>query len=189
MALLVVVAVPAQAEWGVDASHTEVNFSIKHFFTPTTGNFSDFDIEMKYDPANPGQSSVKAKIAVASIDTGNEKRDGHVVSADFFDAENHPYITFESRSVAKTADGLLAKGTLTIKGVAKDFDLPITLLGTKEIPAEMQEMFGGSKEVASFQVSTTLDRNDYGVGVGNWAATAVIGGEVKIDILLEAHRK
>jgi len=189
VALLALVAAPASAGWSVDQSHTEVNFSIKHFFTPVTGSFSDYEIDLDYNPDEPSASSVKAKIAVASLDTGNERRDGHVASPDFFDAENHPYITFESKSVAKTADGFLAKGTLTIKGVAKDFDLPITLLGSKEIPAEMQGMLGGSKEVAGFRADASLDRNDFGVGVGNWAATVVIGGEVSINILLEAHRK
>jgi hypothetical protein len=64
--------------------------------------------------------------------------------------------------------------------------LPITLLGTEMIPDQMQEMVGGTKQVASFQASTSVERRDFGVGVGNWAATMVVGGKVDIEILLEA---
>ena len=68
-------------------------------------------------------------------------------------------------------------------------DLTITHLGTKQIPEQMQQMLGGSKEVASFEASTSIDRNDYEVGVGNWAATMVVGDKIDITILLEAHRR
>ena len=83
----------------------------------------------------------------------------------------------------------MARGQLTIKGQSSEIDLPITLLGKQDIPEQMQQMLGGSTQVASFKASTAIDRNDYGVGVGNWAATLVVGGEVSIEILLEAHRK
>ncbi|MGB7491596.1 MAG: YceI family protein, partial [Thermoanaerobaculia bacterium] len=84
---------------------------------------------------------------------------------------------------------LVARGQLTIKGDSREVDLPITLLGKQELPEQMQQMMGGTKEVASFKASTSVDRNDYGVGVGNWAATMIVGGDVAIEILLEAHRK
>ncbi|MGB5174650.1 MAG: YceI family protein, partial [Thermoanaerobaculia bacterium] len=83
----------------------------------------------------------------------------------------------------------VARGQLTIKGESREVDLPITLLGKQELPEQMQQMMGGTKEVASFKASTSVDRNDYGVGVGNWAATMIVGGDVAIEILLEAHRK
>lgn len=181
----------AQAgEWSVDGPHTEINFSIKHFFTPVTGSFSDFDIDLNYDPEHPAKSSVTVRIGVASIDTGNERRDGHLRSGDWFETDKHPDMTFESTSVAKISDSeFVAHGSLTIKGESHEIELPITLLGVKEIPEEMQAMFGGTKVVSSFRASTAIDRGDYGVGVGNWAATLVVGGEVSIEILLEAHRK
>lgn len=178
-----------ETSWSVDAAHTAVNFSIKHFFTPVTGTFSDFEIDMNYDPDNLAGSSVEAKIAVASLDTGDERRDGHVGSADFFNSEEFPYITFKSKSVRKAEDGLVAVGDLTIKDKTEEIELPIKLLGTQDIPEEMREMFGGSQEVASFEAMTSIDRSDFGVGVGNWAATLVVGGNVDIQILLEAHRK
>ena len=187
---LITGAPSAAVTWAVDQPHTEVNFSVKHFFTPVTGSFDEFEIKLDYDAENPANSTVEAKIPVASINTGNEKRDGHLLSADFFEADKHPYITFKSSSVEAKGNGqLVARGLLTIKGEAREVDLPITLLGTQEIPGEMQQMLGGTKEVASFKAATTIDRNDYSVGVGNWAATLVVGGDVEIEILLEAHRK
>ena len=178
------------ATWGVDQAHTEVNFSVKHFFTPVTGSFEDFEIQLDYDADNPANSSVEVKIPVTSINTGNEKRDNHLRWGDWFEAEKYPYITFKSTSVKSNGNGqLVARGQLTIKGESREVDLPITLLGKQDIPEQMQEMLGGTKQVASFEASTSVDRGDYGVGVGNWAATMVVGGDVSIEILLEAHRK
>jgi polyisoprenoid-binding protein YceI len=176
--------------WNVDAPHTEVNFSVKHFFTPVTGTFKSFDIDLVFDPDAPENSIVRVSIDVASIDTKNERRDNHLRSADFFDAENHPDMTFESTAVrAVGANQLIARGDLTIKGITKEIELPITLLGVKEIPAEMQEMLGGINQVASFEARTTLDRREFEVGVANWAQTVIVGGDVDVSITVEANRK
>lgn len=180
----------AAATWSVDSAHTEVNFSVKHFFTPVTGSFQDFEVVLDYDSENPEKSTVEAKIPVASIDTGNEKRDNHLRSADWFEADKYPYITFKSTSVKANGNGqLVARGLLTIKGESHEVDLPIDLLGKQDIPEQMQQMLGGTTQVASFKASTAVDRGDYGVGVGNWAATMVVGSDINIEILLEAHRK
>lgn len=175
--------------WSVDAPHTEVNFSVKHFFTPVSGSFDDFEVALDYDAENPENSSVTARIAVASVNTGNERRDNHLRTADFFAADDYPYITFESTSVREVDGKLLARGPLTIRGETREVELPIRLLGVQPIPGEMREMLGGAKEIASFAAATTIDRGDYGVGTGSWAATMVVGGEVKIELLVEAHRK
>lgn len=177
------------AAWKVDASHTEVNFSVSHFFTPVSGSFEDFDVKLDYDAKNPEKSRVEAKVKVASVNTGNEKRDEHLRSAEWFEADKYPYMTFKSTSVRQTGDTLIARGVLTIKGETREVEMPISLLGVQPIPEEMRQMLGGTKEVASFKAATSLDRGDYGVGVGNWAATMVVGGEIDVEILLEAHRK
>lgn len=180
---------PAPMAWNVDDAHTEINFKVTHFFTPVTGSFQDFDIDLVFDAEDVSNSHVSVKIAVASVDTGKEKRDGHLLSADFFDAEAYPYITFESQDFRATGEGeFVAVGDLTIKGVTRAVELPLRLLGVQQIPAEMQEMLGGVTEVVSFAGATTLDRGDYGVGTGSWAATLVVGGEVDIEIAVEAHR-
>ena len=176
--------------WGIDSAHTEVNFSVTHFFTPVTGTFDDFEVTLEIDPENITASSVEARIAVASVNTGNEKRDGHLRTADFFDAKKYPYITFKSTSIRKVSDDeFVASGVLTIRNQKRQVELPIRWLGTQPIPEEMRGMLGGAKEIASFKASMTIDRNEYGVGSGSWAATMVVGGDVTIDILLEAHRR
>jgi polyisoprenoid-binding protein YceI len=170
-------------------AHTEINFTVTHFFTPVTGSFQDFDIDLVFDAEEISNSHVAVKIDVASIDTGKEKRDNHLLSADFFDAEAHPYITFESQDFRAAANGeFVAVGDLTIKGVSREVELPLRVLGVTQIPTEMQEMLGGVTEVVSFAGGTTIDRGDYGVGTGSWAATLVVGGDVDIDIALEANR-
>ncbi len=189
-AALTAAAAPAAAPmtWTVDADHTTVGFSVQHFFTPVEGQFDDFEVDLQYDAENPPASTVTARIAVASVNTNNDRRDQHLMSGDFFEAEAHPAITFESTSVRADGDqGLVATGDLTIKGVTREVELPITLLGIQDIPAEMQEMLGGAQRIASFHASLSIDRGDFGVGTGNWAATLVVGGQVDIDIAVEAH--
>jgi len=188
---VVVTAAPTAAEstnWSVDAAHTEINFSVSHFFTPVTGSFEEFEVDLDYDAENPANSTVEARIKVASVNTGNQRRDDHLRSADWFEADRHPYMTFKSTSVKADGDLLLARGLLTIKGQAHEVELPINLLGRQPIPEPMREMLGGTREVASFEASTAVNRKDFGVGVGNWAATMVVGGEIDIQILLEAHQ-
>ena len=173
-----------EAGWSVDAAHSEINFSVNHFFTPVSGTFKEFEIDLDYNATDPEQSSVEAKIGVTSVDTGNERRDNHLRTADFFDAE-----TFKSSSVSRVSENqLLAKGTLTIKDRSLEIELPITLLGQQEIPEQMQAMIGAT-QVAGFKAGIAIDRGDYDVGTGNWAATLVIGGQVDIEILIEAHQK
>ena len=176
--------------WATDDAHTEINFSITHFFTPVTGSFGDYKVNLDYNAEEPEKSTVEARIAVVSVNTGNERRDAHLRSEDWFGADEHPYMTFKSTAVRKVGENqLVASGPLTIKGESRVIELPITLLGTQPIPEPMREMLGGSKQVASFQASTTIDRSDFGVGVGSWAGTMIVGGEVDIEILLEAHNR
>ncbi len=184
-----IAATPLDAPmWEVDADHTTVGFSVKHFFTPVEGQFEDFDIDMSYDADNPAASHVSARIAVASVNTNNERRNEHIKTADFFDAGVHPDITFESTAVREIGDGnLIATGDLTIKGVTRQVEMPITLLGIQDIPAEMQEMLGGAERIASFEATLNIDRGDFGVGTGSWAATLIVGADVDISIAVEAH--
>lgn len=176
--------------WTVDTSHTRVGFSVRHFFTPVDGQFGDYTVDLKWDRANPAASTVQARINVSSVSTGNVKRDDHVRSVDFFDVANNREITFRSTSVrALDATRAVATGDLTIKGVTKRIDMPITLLGVKEIPEMMQPMMDGAKRVASFEAALTIDRRDFKVGTGSWGETTVVGSEVTIKIQLEAFEK
>lgn len=185
----VLLAGPAKS-WNLDKVHSSVNYSIKHFFTPTPGKFDDFAITINFDPNDLENSSLDVVIQVASINTGNDKRDGHLKTADFFEAEKYPTITFKSNKImAKGDNKFVAQGKLKIKETEKDIELPFTLLGVKQLPEEMSKAMGGIKEVAGFKATYTLDRNDYDVGTGSWAATVVIGDEVTIDISVEVNRK
>ena len=181
---------PELMAWNVDGPHTEINFSVKHFFTPVTGTFHDFEIELMFDADAPENSSVTVSIDVTSIDTKNERRDNHLRSPDFFNAEAYPKMTFESTSVRRVGpDQLLARGNLTIKDTTREIELPITVLGMKDIPTEMSEMLGGISQVAGFEAGTTIDRREFGVGVANWAQTVIVGSDVDISIALEANRR
>ena len=185
---LMIAAGPAPMLWNVDVPHTGIDFSVKHFFTPIHGEFDEYDIELLSDCENPENSTVRVSIDVASVNTGNDRRNNHLMSGDFFEAEAHPYITFVSESVQQIADDkLLVRGPLTIKGQSRDVELPITILGVKDIPAEMREMLGGVTEVASFETELRLVRGDY--GVGSWAANVVVGDDVDISIAVEADRR
>ncbi len=191
-AFAMVAATPVSVDdpvWNVDAAHTQISFTVKHFFTPVTGSFTDFAIDLRYDAEAPAASTVSFVAQVASISTGNEDRNAHLQSGDFFEAETFPEITFQSTSVREASPGqLVATGDLTIKGVTRSVDLAIAVLGVQEVPEEMREMLGGVVRVASFSADTQINRRDFGVGVGSWAATLVVGGEVDISIALEANQ-
>jgi len=190
LAALTVAATPLATPWTVDAPHTAVTFSVKHFFTPVRGKFETFDVQLAYDPETPENSTVRVDIPVASVNTGDPKRDAHLKSDDFFEADAHPRITFVSERVTEVSDtDLLVRGQLTIKGQTRTIDLPVKILGVMDVPAEMQEMLMGVKHIASFEANLTVDRRDFGVGVGSWAATAVVGKDVTINIAVEANRK
>ena len=186
--LVLVASAAGAADWKADPNHSKVGFSINHFLTPVEGRFGEFEAQIAYDPAKPEATTIKATIQVASIDTGNDRRDGHLESADFFEAEKYPTITFESTSVEAAGEGhLVAHGNLTMKGQTKPVDLHVNVLGVQAIPEQMQEHFG--KELAAFSAKTSLDRTDFGVGVGNWAATLVVGAKVDISITIEASHQ
>lgn len=166
--------------WEIDRSHSAINFSINHFFTPVDGAFDDYNAEVLFDPNDLEGSSISVTIPIESINTRNDRRDNHLMSEDFFNAEQWPNLTFESNTIEQTGDNqFVAKGQLTIRDVSRDFELPFELLGVMDHP--MQE----GKKVAGIVADAELMRTDFGVGVGDWAATAVVGDKVDIEINLE----
>ena len=176
----------AHAEWSVDKRHSTVGFSVRHFFTPVKGRFSSYEAEMKFNPQDPSESSVKVAIDASSVDTNHENRDADLRSDSFLDVAAFPSIVFESTSVRDMGGGqYMVIGMLTIRDVTREVEMPGTVLGIQDIPADMQEMFGS--QVASFEASLTIDRRDFGVGSGRWAETAIVGAEVEILITVEAH--
>lgn len=175
---LPVVAAAEASTWTVDRTHSDVAFQVRHFLTPVRGEFNDFDGVVVYDPEDPAASRVEVTVQAASIDTDNERRDGHLRSDDFFAAETHPTLTFKSKKVEQGADGLAVTGDLTIRGVTKEVTVPVEVLGVM-----------GDK--AGFSTRFVIDRLDYGVSWNNVLdqGGAVLGDEVTIDLNFELDRQ
>lgn len=150
----------------IDPAHSEVSFRVRHLLTKVTGHFREFAGTITVDPAGVSASRVEFQIAAASIDTATGDRDTHLRSADFFDIEKYPQLTFASERVTqKGPDSFVVTGPLTIRGVAKTIDLPVTYLGT------MNDPWGNAK--AGFEASIRLNRKDFGL---TWNAALETGG-------------
>jgi polyisoprenoid-binding protein YceI len=182
--LTTLAALPLRADtFAVDPNHSEVSFQIRHLVSQVRGRFNDFSGTVQLDPKNLAASSVEFHIKAASIDTHVADRDKHLRSADFFDVEKYPEISFKSESIQPAGkDKYNVTGTLTMHGVSKKVTLPVTYGG--------QVKLGGSTR-AGFQTETTLDRKDYGI-IWNKALDAggaMLGDDVSISINLEAVKK
>lgn len=171
-----------QAEtYHIDVTHSTIDFSIRHLVSRSKGKFNDFKGSITYDAKKPGATKVEATIQVASIDTENERRDNHLKSADFFDVEKYPTITFKSKKAEKKGDLLHITGDLTMHGVTKEVVLPVEVLGVGMHPMAKAPVAGFSSEI-------TLKRSEF--GVNSWTDMAgVLGDEVKVSLLIEAVAK
>jgi len=165
----------APSTWTIDPNHSNVSFSIRHFFTKVSGNFTRFSGTIVYDPANAASSSTNAVIEAASINTANERRDGHLRSADFFDVEKYPTLAFQSTKVTPAGDKLKIEGNLTMHGVTR----PVTLEGA---------FIGSNPEKAGFEASGKVDRKDFGI-IWNKVVDqgTMLGDDVEIRIAVEAN--
>lgn len=179
--LTTLAALPLQAEsYKIDPSHSEVGFTIRHMVSNVRGRFNDFAGTIDMDPKAPQKGSVELSVKTTSIDTGNADRDKHLRTADFFDVEKYPEITFKSDSVKATGKNRYdVTGTLTMHGVSKKVTLPVTLNG------EAKDPWGNTR--AGFETATTLDRKAYGI-VWNKAIDnggVLLGDDVNVSINLE----
>ena len=183
VALVGAIPAAAQGTYSIDTAHSNVGFKIRHLVAKVSGNFTEFDGTITADFQNLDASSVDFVIKTASINTNNEKRDGHLRSADFFDVENHPEITFKSSKITrKDADTYVVAGILNMRGVAQPVILTVDYMG------EMQAM-GGTR--AGYEISTTLNRQDFDV---SWNRTldqggVVLGDDVEVTINLEVVKQ
>lgn len=181
-ALATLATLPLAAEtYSVDPGHSEVGFTVRHLVTNVRGRFNDFSGKVNMDPKNLTAASVEFHIKTTSIDTAVPDRDKHLRTADFFDVEKFPEISFKSDSVKSTGkDKFDVTGTLTMHGVSKKVTLPVSFLGQAKDP------WGGTR--AGFETSTTINRKDYGI-VWNKAVDnggVLLGDDVKVDINIEA---
>ena len=180
-ALFATPAVVAGDVFVVDTPHSEAAFQVRHFVTKVRGRFNDFTGTINVDRANPAASSVELKINAASLDTAHPGRDKHLRSADFFDVEKYPEITFKSTSIVpRGQDRYDVTGLFTMHGVTKEITVPVSFLGF---------MGSGQGEKAGFSADFTLNRKDYGI-LWNRALDAggtVLGDEVFVSVNIEAN--
>jgi polyisoprenoid-binding protein YceI len=178
-------AQPGQTTWSIDPAHSHVGFGIKHLMISTVrGQFTDVKGTVAVDERDPTSAKVDITIATQSVTTGDEKRDGHLRSPDFFDVERFPAITFRSKRVeGRSGDSFRVLGDLTIRDVTREVVLDVELLGRAKDP------WGNDR--AAFEASTKINRGDYGL---TWNAAleaggVLVGDEVKISIESELLRQ
>lgn len=185
LALALAAAPAALAQsYTIDSAHSKAQFSVRHMMVSNVrGEFSKMKGTIDYDEKDPSAIRVEATIEVASINTGEPKRDEHLKSPDFFDAAKYPVITFRSKSARKTANGLAVTGDLTIHGVTKEVVLQV------EGPSpEVRDPWGNFRRGAT--AAAKINRKDFGL---TWNAAletggVVVGDEVTITIDVEAVR-
>jgi len=166
-----------------DKPHTQVGFRIRHWLTKVDGRFRDFDGTIWLDRAKPADSRVDVTIQAASIDTGSENRDKHLRTADFFDVEKYPTITFASTKVApKGKDLFEVTGDLTLHGVTKTMTIPVRHTGFLNL---------GKQEKAGFELTIPINRKDFGIAWNRTADTGgiMLGDDVEINVQVEANRE
>ncbi|HEX9945092.1 MAG TPA: YceI family protein [Thermoanaerobaculia bacterium] len=182
--LAVLAALPLRADtYTIDPGHSEVSFQIRHLVSQVRGRFNDYSGTIQMDPKNLANSSVELRIKAESIDTGVADRDKHLRSAEFFDVEKYPEITFKSTSIKPAGkDKYNVTGNLMMHGVTKQVTLPVTFLG-------QASMRGTTR--AGFETETTLNRKDYGItwnrDIDNGGV--LLGDDVKVAINLETVLK
>jgi len=165
----------------IDKSHSEAIFQVRHLVTKVRGRFTDFEGAIEFNEANPEQSSVHFTINTTSIDTAEPDRDKHLRSADFFEVEKFPQITFVSKRIVKRgAETYDVTGDLSIHGVTKEVVLPVAHMGKAKDP------WGNDR--IGFEAESSLNRKDYGL---HWNAALETGGflvgdEVKISLEIQA---
>lgn len=161
----------SKTKWTLDPAHSEVTFKVKHMMiTNVTGLLTDYAIEATTDSDDFINADVNFSGKLASINTGNEQRDAHLRSADFFDVEKNNEVTFKSTKVEKNGGDLKLHGNLTIKGITKPIVLDVEFGGIKKDP------WGNTK--AGFTVTGKLNRKDFGL---NWNAALETGGVLVSD--------
>lgn len=161
----------AQA-WKMDKAHSKLGFTVTHLMiSEVDGNFKDFDVTMTSAKDDLSDAVLELTAAINSIDTDNDRRDGDLKSANWFDAATHPTMTFKSTSIKKVADKTYSlAGNLTIHGVTQPVNMNMTVLGTREHPRT-------KKPMAAIKVTGKINRIAFGVGSDN---TATVGDEVEI---------
>ena len=167
-------------KWVIDPTHSEIGFKVKHMmFTNVSGKFGTYDATITTEDDNFENASFEFSADIDSISTNNTDRDNHLKSGDFFDAENHPKLTFKGTSFTKDGDDYELTGDLTLRGVTKSVKFPAEFSGL------MKDPWGNTK--AGLNILGKISRKDWGL---NWNSALETGGvlvaeEVKMNIELQ----
>ncbi|HZQ29158.1 MAG TPA: YceI family protein [Acidimicrobiales bacterium] len=173
---------PVPGTWTIDKAHSSVEFVVRHLMvSKVRGRFADFSgaIEVGEDPT---ATSVSVSIDASTITTGDDTRDGHLRSADFFEAEAHPAVTFTSTKVEGSGEEWKLYGDLTVRGVTKPVVLDVEYAGLTGDP-------WGNVRIG-FSASTELDREDWGLTWNQALETGgvLVGKKIKVELEVEAIR-
>jgi len=182
IALLVAGAATAQTKWTIDKPHSNIGFSVAHMVvSETTGNFKDFDASVTSKTDDFADATVEFTAKTASVFTDNEKRDGHLKSDDFFNAEKFPELKF-SGSLVKEAGKYVLKGNLTIRDIAKPVAFEVTYGGRVKA-------FGVEK--AGFKLKGRINRKDYGLKFDKAleGGGMIVGDEVELNVKVELNKQ
>jgi polyisoprenoid-binding protein YceI len=175
----------ATTTWQLDPSHSSIGFSIRHLVvSKVRGRFTDWEGQLAYDPQAPERAAVSVRIRAASVTTAEPQRDAHLRSADFFDVEAYPELTFSSREVEPAGQGRFnVVGPLTLHGVTKDVALEVEYLGQAKDP------WGGQR--AGFSAKASIDRRDFGLSFNQVLETGgvLVGDRVDIQIDIQAIQR
>jgi polyisoprenoid-binding protein YceI len=169
--------------WNIDSDHAAASFAVRHMMISTVkGHFAGLEGVVELDSSDIARSRITARIPTATVNTRSEQRDAHLRGSDFFDADNHPWITFASREVRRAGSAIEVVGDLTIRGV------------TREVVLEVEEEGRGvdpwGNERVAFTATTRIDRTDFGL---TWNQALETGGvlvsnEVRITLDVQAVR-
>jgi polyisoprenoid-binding protein YceI len=186
---LLAIAAPALAAdpFKIDPAHSQVSFTIRHFFSRVTGRFNEFSGNIQLDEKSLGNSSVDATITTASIFTGQERRDNHLRSPDFFWADSFPTLSFKSTKVTPgEGNKFKLAGDLTMRGVTRPVVLDGTFLGAGAVAMGGQP----GRYLAGFEATGTVNRKDFNI---SWNKTldqggTMLGDDVTITLAVEAAK-
>jgi polyisoprenoid-binding protein YceI len=183
MNAMTTVTTPARTRWTLDATHSNVEFSVRHLMIATVkGRFADVTGTVSLDEYDPTRAEIDVTIATASVDTRVAQRDAHLRSADFFDVEQFPEMTFTSRTVAVEGERLHVTGDLTIRGVTRAVRLDVRSHGRQLDP--------WGRERAGFEATGSIKRSDFGLTWNQALETGgvMVGDDVTITIDAELVR-
>lgn len=185
IAALTPLAAQPSHTYEIDPVHSGVNFKVRHFFNQVPGKFTDFTGTIDFNEGDPAKSQATAMIKPASVDTSNDKRDGHLQEEDYFHVEKHDAIKFHSTAWepnGQTESGQAkykVTGDLSMLGKTKPVTLDVVYLGEMEGQGPYEGVM-----VAGWEATGTIDRTEWGLTGGQ----PIVGNEVQIDLSIQGHR-